>query len=105
MNKKVIILILAIVIILAILLVVFLSQKNNTSQLTTTEKLNETPFKIEFLDDAEKANLNVSPETKIQVLQRGPNGEPLVYKVINNQDDIISDLSGVEVIRPENSQE
>ncbi len=100
MNKKIIILIVLVVVILSvILLVIFLSQRNNPTPLAE-DKQTPAQFKVEFLNTEEKEALNISPELRIQVLQRGPNGEALVYRVIENEDEVVSDISEVKTISP-----
>jgi len=105
MNKKIIISISALlVIILIILLLIFGKLLKKESTLETDQSSNQKPFQVEFLNNEEKANLNISPEIEIQVLQRGPNNEPLVYKVINNETDVVTDLSNINSFRPERNQ-
>jgi hypothetical protein len=57
-------------------------------------------FQIEFLQPEEQARFNISPELKIQVLNRAADGRVLVYKVIKSEFDVISDPALVGSISP-----
>lgn len=59
----------------------------------------------DFLSVEEKARFDISPDTKVQSLQRGPNGETMVYKIIYDDSEIITDPSSVGPISPRYSEE
>jgi hypothetical protein len=44
---------------------------------------------IEFLEPEELIDLGVKPDTKAQIIQR----DPLIYKVIRDDSDIVEDIS------------
>lgn len=44
---------------------------------------------LEFLDESELTNLGLSSNTRAQVLNR----DPLIYKIIKNDSDIIEDIA------------
>ena len=50
-----------------------------------------TILKPVFLDNAEKTDLNIKTATKVQVIKRSPEGKVMLYKVINNDNDIVTD--------------
>jgi hypothetical protein len=60
----------------------------------------------EFLNTAEKTDLNtkglidVSPETEVQVLSRDSQGQAMVVKIINSDQDIVADPSRVAPLSP-----
>lgn len=50
-------------------------------------------FKVEFMNDSEKQDMGIPPETKVQVLARDKEtGVVLAYKIINAESDIINSL-------------
>ena len=46
-------------------------------------------IEAEFLTESELSELNINTNTKAQILRR----DPLIYKIINSDDDIVEDLS------------
>jgi hypothetical protein len=50
----------------------------------------EEPIAIEIMTDIEKQEIGLSPDIKIQVLQRSQKGEVLVYRLIKNESDILT---------------
>jgi len=81
-----------------VILFIFLKNKNINNQLTEP---GSTIIKPVFLNDQEKTDLNIKPETKIQVIQKDAAGKIILYKVINNDSDIVTDLNQVEAQRPD----
>jgi hypothetical protein len=49
----------------------------------------------------EKASLYIPEETKVQVLNRDEKGEPITYKIINNDAEVVTE-DKMAPIRPEN---
>lgn len=47
-------------------------------------------IKIEFMSDAEKTQLSINPNSKIQILARDEKGTISAYKVINSDSDIVT---------------
>ncbi len=56
--------------------------------------------KPEFLTPAEKAQFKLSDNIKAQVLNRDASGTPTVYKLINNDYDVVADPANVAPISP-----
>ena len=48
------------------------------------------PINLELMTDAEKAERNLSPSVKCQVLERDSSGKIMAYRMINSEADIIS---------------
>lgn len=87
-------------IILAFVLIIgliFFSIKNSNQKKISKQNNNSNSIIIKpvFLDNAEKASLNISPKNKIQVIKRNAQGKVGLYKVINNDRDIITDLNQI----------
>lgn len=105
-DKKIIKLIIIGLVVLAaivVALVVWLPDRGGS--------LNGTPESTypepEFLSSEEQTTLvnegilDVSDDTKVQVLSRDENGAPLVFKIINSNDDIIANPSDIAPISPQ----
>jgi len=85
------------VLILIISLIFFIVNYTNQKKKNEDNNIsNSTIIKPVFLDAAEKAALNISPETKVQVIKRTAAGKILLYKVIKNNNDIITDLNQIK---------
>jgi uncharacterized protein YpmS len=101
-NKKTIIITLIILLILIVLLVVVLiignNRKNNGEYNPSKYGYSEN-FAPSFLSEEEKNNLKIPVNSKIQVMTRDESGEVVVYKVINNDSDIVDPVT-VEPISP-----
>lgn len=97
-NKKIIGLALLGLLLIVVIFLIFFRTKNTNNQLTEP---GSTILKPIFLSNQEKTDLNIKPETKIQVIQRDAAGKIILYKVINNDSDIVTDLNQVEVQRPD----
>lgn len=87
-------------IILALILIVgliFFIIKNSNQKKISKQNNNSNSIIIKpvFLDNTEKASLNISPENKIQVIKRNAQGKVELYKVINNNRDITTDLNQI----------
>lgn len=54
-----------------------------------------------FMSTEEKASLYIPTETKVQVLNRDEKGEPITYKIINNDSEVVTG-DKMAPIRPEN---
>lgn len=102
-NKKIWFLIgLLLVLLLAVFLVFKLFFLGKSVEISDKDQnsISAPVFKVEFLDQEEKTRMGISPDLKIQVIKRGPKGEPLVYRIIRSEADIVSDLSQVKPISP-----
>jgi len=102
-NKKlIIILIIVLAIVLLIAGLVALRHKKGTPA-TGGNKVTNTPTQNlpapEFLNDADKLELGIAPEQKIQAW-RDANGKIVGYKVIKSDADIILDLAAIGPISP-----
>ena len=98
-NKKNLIIIgfIALVLIAALVLAIVNRQRTGSGR-TSTQVTGETG--PQFMTAAEKAELKVDDGLKAQVLNRDASGTPTVYKLINNDADIVMDPSGVAPISP-----
>jgi high-affinity Fe2+/Pb2+ permease len=78
-----------------ILLIIAVTLFFNHRKKTSSPVLNNSAALIKpvFMVSAEKAALNIKAETKVQVIKRSPDGKIMLYKVINNDSDIISNAS------------
>lgn len=92
-KKQKLISLLALIIILMIIVILLLIKNNKTTTVSTV-------FEPVFLNEAQKISLNIKPETKVQVISRDSQGNILVYKVIKNNNDIITGLNQVNLASP-----
>ncbi|MFA5753752.1 MAG: hypothetical protein WC905_00100 [Patescibacteria group bacterium] len=98
-SKKLIIGIGAAVIILVVLIVVLLlNNKGGGGKLGLFSGKN-TPAP-DFLNDKEKASLDLSSDAKVQSLRRDDNGEVMIYKIIYDDSDIVADPANMPPISP-----
>jgi hypothetical protein len=88
--------------VLGLLLIVIISlifiKKKSPSNVEINSKPEE--FQVIFLDEAEKASLNIKPEAKIQVLQRDATGKVILYKAIKNDTDVVNNLDEIKAVSP-----
>lgn len=98
-NKKNIIIFgfIALVLVAALVLAIVNRQKSGTGSAGTQVTGETGP---QFMTDAEKAELRVDAGLKAQVLNRDASGTPTVYKLINNDADIVMDPSGIAPLSP-----
>ena len=99
-NKKLII-ISAIIVLVVIALVVsiLLIKKHNNNTPPVTSQNQSSHFTPDFLNTTEKAQLGLPADVKIEALERGTDGQVTVYKVINNNSDVV-DPATVRPISP-----
>ncbi|MCX6798209.1 MAG: hypothetical protein NTX66_03305 [Candidatus Falkowbacteria bacterium] len=99
MDKRKLILIIvgALIIILAAL---WWLQRSGQINLRATQKNTSPAFKVEYLSAAEKNKLNISPDLKVQALQRDSGNTVTIYKIIKNNNDVVTNLSQIEAQRP-----
>lgn len=79
-------------IVLALILVIiglFLLIKNNYKLNNNTNPNSAAEFTPEFLTTKEKENFRIDPSIKAQVMSRNADGKITVYRIINNDSDII----------------
>jgi hypothetical protein len=91
-QKKIIILAVILGLVVIVSLIFFFNRQNHSKQ--------NVNLGSDFLDKSEKINLNIKPETKIQVLKRDASGNIVLYKVIRNDSDIITDLNQIKAETP-----
>ncbi len=97
-QKSILIIVLAFAaLILVTMILVFSKHKNNDNQLNEP---GSTVLKTVFLNNKEKTELNIQPETKIQVIKKDADGKIVLYKVIRNDSDIITDLNQIKAVSP-----
>ncbi|MHB8903613.1 MAG: hypothetical protein ACYC40_00725 [Patescibacteria group bacterium] len=97
-KQKIIGLVLVGLLLIVVILALLLKNKNAGSQLTNP---GSTILKPVFLDNKEKTDLNIKPENKVQVIQRNAEGKIILYKVIKNDNDIITDLNQIKAENPD----
>ncbi len=51
---------------------------------------NEKEIPLEWLNEEEKANFDINPNQRVQLLKRGESGKILAYKIINNDTEIMT---------------
>lgn len=57
------------------------------------------PIPLEMMDDEEKTELNLSPELyqQIQVIERNEDGSVATYRIINSENDILTEYQRVGI--------
>ena len=104
-DKKIIRLIiigLAVIVLIVIGILVVRHRQNNPAG---PGQIENTPAP-EYLNAEEKTALveqgkiDVSPETPVQIISRDSNGEPLVFKIINSESDIVADPANMPPVSP-----
>lgn len=98
-SKKQAKIILAVLISFLIFFVVYMFIINKGVNKKINDKQAEV-FVPTFLDEAEKIRLNVRPENKIQVLKRNAEGKIILYKVIQKDSDIVTNLDQITSVSP-----
>jgi hypothetical protein len=95
--KKVLLLVFVLVLIFLAYLLVNLSNKEKTKSVpaVNTPANQETAsttanFVPEMMTDAEKTEMKLSPQLKLQVISRGADGKVEAYKIIRAESDIIN---------------
>ena len=91
MKKKQAIILGSIFLLIVVVLLIALAYKSKQSGNKA-----EPTFKIEFMNDQEKSDLNLDPSTRAQVLERDPDGKAMTYKVINSDSDVVNSLEEVK---------
>ncbi len=85
-----------IIVILGIFIFYFGKSDNDDLDEIETETQQAVLIPIEFLNEEELNQLGVNPNTKAQIISR----DPLIYKIIEDDQDIIEDISPyLEAIR------
>lgn len=92
MNKKIILILIALIIILGLLAIIYRDKIFNP--------ISESDFKVEYLTVEEKIEQNISPDLTVQALRRDSGGNPIVYKIIRQDSDVITDPSQLDSLRP-----
>lgn len=79
------------VILLAAITIIYLDKGRNGRQ------EGEAPiFRIEMMDQQEKAANNIGATQEVQILERTDSGDVMTYKIINSESDIVKSLSEIE---------
>ena len=100
-DKKNLIIAGVVAIILVTALILVLVDRNQGDKTTSPEAALPAP---EFLSAEEKAGFKLSDNVKAQVLGRDASGTPTIYRLINADEDIITDPSQIGSISPRQSQ-
>ena len=88
---------LGLLLIISLSLIIF--DLRSTAKLADNQ--NRSALKPVFLTNVEKTALNINPETKIQVIKKDTAGNLMLYKVIKNDADIVTDLKKLEPNPPQ----
>lgn len=94
-NRKLFIILSVLVALLLFVVIIFWAvpaKKNSPSA--------PNAYQPEFLSDSEKQALNLPLETKVQSLGRNKEGKVTVYRIINDDSQIILDPSKIGPISP-----
>lgn len=70
-------------------------QKESESITLSPSVENNSPALI-FMETEEKIELGLQESTRVQVLGRDENGEVVSYKIIRNDEDVITDLESLK---------
>lgn len=90
-NKKIIIILGFLIILFLLVAIVWFVNNNNKHQVDYQKIIDqEEKFTPEFLNDVEKRALDIDVNKKIQVITRDQNGEVAVYRIINQEVDIVN---------------
>lgn len=90
-NKKIIIILGFLIILFLLVGIVWFVNNNNKHQADYQKIIDqEEKFTPEFLNDVEKRALDIDVNKKIQVITRDQNGEVAVYRIINQEVDIVN---------------
>lgn len=92
MNKKIIIILIILVVLLGLVAFVYRDRLFSLNS--------DSDFKVEYLTVEEKIKQNISPDLKVQALRRDSGGNPIVYKIIRQNSDVITDPSQLDSLRP-----
>jgi hypothetical protein len=105
-NKKIIVIASGLLILILVILLILLksnlkkasvNQAAGTSDPTQAANL-PTP---QFLNAAEKASLGLPDATKAQIIQQDANGNVIVYKIIQTDQDIVADPTAIRPLSPQ----
>lgn len=88
-NKKTATIFSVICILLLIFVALFPLVKKNW-ETNNNPNMSSTEFVPEFLTIEEKKSFRLEESTKVQVISRNPDGKIMVYKIINNNKDIVA---------------
>lgn len=99
-NKKLLIIYIAGALIIIGVLIFWLANKNSSFKNNNQAGVKSNVPAPQFLNDKEKLELGLPPETRVQSLNRDANGAVTVYKVITSDADIIRDPSAIQSISP-----
>ncbi len=93
-NRKVIILSFLLLFVAIAIVFIFIMFKENPV-------LPPVPaYQPEFLNASEKQNLGLPASSRIQALKRDAGGQVMIYKIIRNDSDIVTDPSQVGPVSP-----
>lgn len=96
-NKKKLLILSGSLFIILIIVVLFLIIKKKT--LVDNQNVNfsdqATIYSPEFMSEAEKSQLGLAADSKIQILKKNEAGEAEVYRIIRINEDIVLDLDRI----------
>ncbi len=100
-KKTLIIIVVAILLVAIVSIAYFLTrQKESSSTSLTPTDNNEPAFVQEFMTVEEKKGLSMSEDLRVQVIKRDESGEPMTFKIIKSDADILT-TDSIPAIRPE----
>jgi hypothetical protein len=97
-KKRVIIILSAIgIILIAAIVMLYLGRLSiRSGERSPISQPDPAAFKVEMMDEQEKAEQNIGQGQEVQVLERNASGEVMTYKLINSDSDIIESLSEIK---------
>ena len=100
-NKKVLLLAVGLLVLAALAWWLYAQRSNPGKNGTNVSENQSASLNPVFMSTEEKASLYIPAETKVQVLNRDEKGEPITYKIINNDSEVVTE-DKMAPIRPEN---
>ncbi len=101
-SKKTLLILLVVILLMgAALLAYFFNKQKDAALVVSNPADNSKPVFIqEFMTAEEKKELSMSEDLRVQVIKRDASGEPMTFKIIKSEADIITSDS-IPSIRPE----
>lgn len=101
-NKKLLLILVLIFFLVAIAVFIyfFSKQKIELPVASTAVDNNQPAFVQEFMSADEKKTLSMPDDLRVQVIKRDEAGEPMTFKIINSETDILT-TDSIPAIRPE----
>lgn len=92
LPKKVLMPVVIVLLLLAAAWAVYAYLQKEGEPNTENSSVIATPQTLNFMENQEKIELGLQESTRVQVLGRDENGEIISYKIIRNDEDIITDM-------------